>query len=154
MSKRGGSKYFLNINKRGDQIQFGGQTSSKKIRRPLSHWVGVCVWVCVVCVCVFVCVFMSMCLFRCLPLWLSVSVSMKKLLKFRKHSDYPGQTGKGGLKITILSGLPLWMPPNVTHLCRGCVGGVNEVPCAMHEKQEYIFHHYMLFAKENYIYKK
>ena len=30
---------------------------------------------------------------------------------FWRHSDNPGQTGRGGLKITILAGRPLLMPP-------------------------------------------
>ena len=55
------------------------------------------------------CVFVSICLFGCLPVWLSLSVSVKKNFAikisdvrrgggggFRKHSDNPGQTGEGG----------------------------------------------------------
>ena len=33
--------------------------------------------------------------------------------EFWRHMDNPGKTGKGGLKITILVGRPLWMPPYI-----------------------------------------
>ena len=57
--------------------------------------VCVCVFVCVFeCECVCVCRLVSMCLFGCLPVWLSVSVSVKKFFAI-KISDVRRGGGRG-----------------------------------------------------------